>query len=67
MEDLKFDVKAIASVTGCTVRELAEKTGIPYTHLSQVSAGNVRMLFVDAQKLSDFSNIPLTKIVEVEK
>lgn len=67
MDDLKFDVKAIARITRCSVRELAERTGISYAHLSQVSAGNVAMTFKDAQKLSDFSNIPLTQIVEVEK
>lgn len=55
MEELKFDVKAIARVMRCNVKELAEGCGISYTHLSQVSAGNVAMTFKDAKKLSDFS------------
>lgn len=67
MDELKFDVKAIASVMQCTVDELADKTGITRNHLKQVSAGNVRMLFIDAQKLSDISGIPLTQIIEVKK
>ena len=67
MEELKFDVKAIASVMRCNIKELAEGCGISYTHLSQVSAGNVAMTLKDAKKLSDFSGIPLTQIVEVEK
>lgn len=67
MDELKFDVKAIASVMQCTVDELADKTGITRNHLKQVSAGNVRMLFIDAQKLSDISGISLTQIIEVKK
>lgn len=67
MDELKFSIKAIASAMGITIDELADKTGITRNHLRQVSAGNVKMLFIDAQKLSDASGIPLTQIAAVQK
>jgi hypothetical protein len=45
MEELTFDVKAIASVKKLTIEELAKKCDINANHLKSVSSGRTAMLF----------------------
>lgn len=64
MEELTFNVKAIARVKKLTIEELAKECDINANHLKSVSAGRTAMLFEDAKKLSKFSGIPLEQIEE---
>lgn len=62
MEDLIFDVKALASVKGMTIEELANACGIQVEHLRNVSCGRTKMSGDDLTKLSTFTGVPVTMI-----
>lgn len=64
MEELTFNVKALAQIKRMNIEELAVATGINVTHLRNVSAKKTRMTLEDAKKLSSFTNIPIEQITE---
>lgn len=64
MEELTFNVKALAQIKRMNIEELAFATGINVNHLKNVSAKKTRMTLEDAKKLSDFTNIPIEQITE---
>ena len=64
MEELRFTVKALASVSGMTVAELAEACGISVAHLQNVSAGRTRLTADDLIRLSDFTKVPPGQITD---
>lgn len=64
MEELVFDVKALARVKKMTIVELAKATDINVNHLQNVSRKAVKMTLEDARKLSKFTGIPMEQITE---
>ena len=64
MNELEFNVKAIAALKKLSIQELAEKTGINYNHLREVSARRVKLNLQDVKILSDFSGVPANQIVD---
>ncbi len=62
MEELKFDVKAIAALKKMSIRELADATGLKFNHLREISQGRVKMTLKDAKILSKFSGVPVEQI-----
>lgn len=64
MEELVFDVKALARVKQMNIEELAKATDINVTHLRNVSAKVTKMTLEDARKLSKFTGVPMEQITE---
>lgn len=64
MNELEFNVKAIAALKKLSIQELAEKTGLNYNHLREVSAGRVKLNLQDVKILSEFSGVPADQIVD---
>lgn len=64
MDELEFNIKSIAALKKMSLQELAEKTGINYNHLREVSAGRVKLTLEDAKVLSEFSGVPADQIVD---
>lgn len=65
MEDLKFNVKTIATLKGLSIAKLAKETGISYNHLREASAGRVKLSLKDGKLLSKFSGIPIEQIEDI--
>ena len=63
MDNIKLSIRAIAANHKISVAELAQRCGINPYHLKQVSAGNVKMLAEDVQKISAYTGIPADNIV----
>jgi len=54
MENTKnLTVKALASIHGVTIRELAREIGVSEQHLANVSAGTAKMTAYDLIKLAE--------------
>jgi hypothetical protein len=63
MDKIKLSIRAIAANMKISIEELAKRCGINPFHLKQVSAGNVKMLAEDVQKISEYTGIPADNIV----
>lgn len=63
MDNIKLSVRAIAANLKISIEELAKRCEINPAHLKQVSAGNVKMLAEDVQKISAYTGIPADNIV----
>ena len=64
MEQIAFNVKALAKTKNMNIEELANATGINANHLKNVSAKVTKMTLEDAKKLSNFTGVPISKITE---
>ncbi len=64
MENIMFNIKALARIKNMNIEELANATGINVNHLKNVSAHVSKMTFEDAKRLSSFTGVPLEKISE---
>jgi transcriptional regulator with XRE-family HTH domain len=62
MEKIRLTVRALAAQMGISIEELAEKCGISFGHLKQVSAGNVAMTAYDLKMLSRVTGVPTDNI-----
>lgn len=62
MDNIKLSVRAIAANLKISIEELARRADINPGHLKQVSAGNVKMLAEDVQKISQLTGIPADNI-----
>lgn len=63
MDNLKINVKAIASMRNQTIAELAKDAGLNDYHLQNVSAGRVKLTLEDAIQLSKLTSIPAENII----
>ena len=63
MDNIKLSIRAIAANMKISIEELARRAGIAPGHLKQVSAGNVKMLAEDVQKISKLTGIPADNII----
>jgi len=63
MENIKLNIRAIAANMKISIEELARRADIAPGHLKQVSAGNVKMLAEDVQKISKLTGIPADNII----
>ena len=57
MENVKMPVKALASLKGWTIKELAEAADIDETHLNRVSAGYAKMTARDLINLAQATGV----------
>lgn len=62
MDNIKLSIRAIAANMKISIEELARRAGIAPGHLKQVSAGNVKMLAEDVQKIAAYTGIPADNI-----
>lgn len=62
MNDKKWTIKQMCVRLNINMKELAEKSDIPYNHLKMVSAGAVRMTAEDLVKLHNFSGLAMEEI-----
>ena len=63
MENIKLSIRAIAAYEKISIEELARRCDINVGHLKQVSAGNVKMLAEDVQKIAAYTGIPADNII----
>jgi len=63
MNELKLTIRSIAALKKISIEELARRCDINPAHLKQVSAGNVKMLAEDVQKLAKYTGIPADNII----
>ena len=63
MNELKLNIRSIAALKKISIEELARRCDINPAHLKQVSAGNVKMLAEDVQKIAAYTGIPADNIV----
>ncbi|MBP7319539.1 MAG: helix-turn-helix transcriptional regulator [Lachnospiraceae bacterium] len=63
----KWNIRAISAGLDMTIRELAEASGIKYSHLSKVYQGILKMNEDDLEKLSTFTGLPKDKIVSLNR
>lgn len=63
MDNIKLSIRAIAANMKISIEELACRADIAPGHLKQVSAGNVKMLAEDVQKISKLTGIPADNII----
>lgn len=57
MDDLVFNVKALATLKDMTIEELAKACGIGIEHLKNVSSGRAAMTAKDLILLSKFTGV----------
>jgi transcriptional regulator with XRE-family HTH domain len=62
MNDLMFDIRALAATRGETIAELAEELGIKPQHLWDVSSGRSKLSSDDLVSLSNLTGIPVNQI-----
>jgi len=62
MDKIKLTVRALAAQLGISIEELAERCGISFGHLKQVSTGNVAMTAYDLKQLSKITGVPADNI-----
>lgn len=62
MEEVKLNVRALAAMMNKNIRELAEASGIEYTHLRLVSCGRATMTGEDLLALAETCNVPPSNI-----
>ena len=62
MENIKWNVRALAANMKISIEELADLCGIERGHLKQVSAGNVAMTAYDLKSLSKATKVSADNI-----
>jgi transcriptional regulator with XRE-family HTH domain len=63
----RWNIRAISAGLDMTIRELAEESGIKYSHLSKVYQGILKMNEDDLEKLSTFTGLPKDEIVSLNR
>jgi transcriptional regulator with XRE-family HTH domain len=63
----KWNIRAISAGLDMTIRELAEASGIKYSHLSKVYQGILKMNDDDLNKLSSFTGLGKDEIVSLNR
>lgn len=62
----KYTIKNLASLTNCTVAELADKAKItPRSHLVMAASGRVKLTLEDGRRLAKVCKIKMEQIKEV--
>ena len=62
MNNIKWNVRALAANMKISIDDLADLCGIERAHLKQVSAGNVAMSAYDLKALSKATGVPADAI-----
>ena len=63
----EWNIRAISAGLDMSIKELAEASGIKYSHLSKVYQGILKMNDDDLNKLSAFTGLPKDEIVSLNR